>query len=120
MNFVDYLEIDYVKDKNGEIITRIPIRQYYLNINNIVHGGVIMSLIDTASGKKASEFFGDSIFVTCDGFTNFLRPAYNTDYLYAKCEIKKAGKMLVNVDCDVIDDDNKLIAIGRFSFMKTK
>lgn len=116
MNFVDYLEIEYIKDKDGEILTRIPIKNYCLNINKIVHGGVIMTLIDTACGKKASEVFGEVEFVTTEGSTNFLRPAHDTDYLYAKCEIKKRGRKIVNIDCDVVDDSKKLIAIGRFSF----
>ncbi|NVF10989.1 PaaI family thioesterase [Anaerococcus sp. AGMB00486] len=118
MNFVDYLEIEYIKDKDGEILTRIPIKNYCLNINNIVHGGVIMTLIDTACGKKASEIFGEVEIVTTEGYTNFLRPAHDTAYLYAKCNVRKKGRHIVNIDCDVFDDNCKLISIGRFSFFK--
>lgn len=117
MNFTDYLEIKYIEDENGEIITKIPIKDYCLNIHGIVHGGVIMTLIDTSAGKKASQYFGDKEFVTVDGYTNFLRPGKDTEYLYSKCFAKKVGKKLVNVDSDVFDDNDKLIAIGRFSFM---
>lgn len=118
MNFVDYLEIEYVEDDDGEIITRIPIKEYCLNINGIVHGGVTMTLIDTACGKKASEVFGESEFVTTEGSTHFLRPVFKTKYLYAKCKVKKSGRQIVNIDCDVVDDNEKLIAIGRFSFFR--
>ncbi|MDU1316540.1 PaaI family thioesterase [Anaerococcus hydrogenalis] len=117
MNFVDYLEMEYVKDKDGEIITKIPIKDYCMNINGIVHGGVTMTLIDTACGKKASEYF-EGEFVTSDGYVNFLRASKNTKFLYAKCKTKKVGRKLINIDCDVFDDNKKLIAIGRFTFMK--
>ncbi len=117
MNFVDYLEMEYVKDEDGEIITKIPIKDYCMNINGIVHGGVTMTLIDTACGKKASEYF-EGEFVTSDGYVNFLRAGKNTKFLYAKCTAKKVGRKLINIDCDVIDDNNKLIAIGRFTFIK--
>ncbi len=117
MNFVDYLEIEYEKDDDGDLITKIPIREHCLNIYKIIHGGVTMTLIDTACGKKASEYF-DGEFVTSDGYVNFLRAGKNTKYLYAKCKAKKIGRKIVNIDCDVFDDDKKLIAIGRFSFMK--
>lgn len=117
MNFVDYLEMEYVKDEDGEIITKIPIKDYCMNINGIVHGGVTMTLIDTACGKKASEYF-EGKFVTSDGYVNFLRAGKNTKFLYAKCTAKKVGRKLINIDCDVIDDNKKLIAIGRFTFMK--
>ena len=36
----------------------------------------------------------------------------------AKCKTKKVGRKLINIDCDVFDDNKKLIAIGRFTFMK--
>lgn len=117
MNFVDYLEIEYIEDDDGEIISRIPIREYCLNINKIIHGGVTMTLIDTACGKKASEFF-DGEFVTSDGYVNFVRAGKDTKFLYAKCNAKKVGRKVINIDCDVFDDRKKLIAIGRFTFMK--
>ncbi|MDU3687230.1 MAG: PaaI family thioesterase [Anaerococcus hydrogenalis] len=117
MNFVDYLEMEYVKDEDREIITKIPIKDYCMNINGIVHGGVTMTLIDTACGKKASEYF-EGEFVTSDGYVNFLRAGKNTKFLYAKCTAKKVGRKLINIDCDVFDDNKKLIAIGRFTFMK--
>lgn len=117
MNFVDYLEIEYIEDDDGEIISRIPIREYCLNINKIIHGGVTMTLIDTACGKKASEYF-DGEFVTSDGYVNFLRAGKDTKFLYAKCMAKKIGRKVINIDCDVFDDRKKLIAIGRFTFMK--
>lgn len=117
MNFVDYLKMEYVKDDDGEIITRVPIEEYCLNINKIVHGGLTMTLIDTACGKKASEYF-DGEFVTSDGYVNFLRPASKTSYLFAKCKAKKIGRTIANIDCDVFDDEKNLIAIGRFTFIK--
>ena len=49
---------------------------------------------------------------------NFLRASKNTKFLYAKCKTKKVGRKLINIDCDVFDDNKKLIAIGRFTFMK--
>lgn len=118
MNFVDYLEIEYIEDENEGLLTRIPIKEYCLNIHGIVHGGVTMTLIDTACGKKADEYFKGQSFVTVDGLTNFLRPASDSKYLYAKCTCKKAGRTMVNIDCDVFDDNRKLIAMGRFSFIK--
>ncbi len=117
MNFVDFLEMEYVKDNDGSIITKIPIKDYCMNINGIIHGGVTMTLIDTACGKKASEYF-DGEFVTSDGYVNFLRAGKDTEFLYAKCMAKKVGRRVINIDCDVFDDRRKMIAIGRFTFMK--
>ncbi len=118
MNFFDYLKMEFIKDKNNDTITRVPIEDYCLNVNGVVHGGVTMSLIDNAAGRIAIEALGDSKIVTVDGQTNFLRPASDTKYLYAKCKLRKLGRQIVNVDCDVFDDDENLIAIGRFSFMR--
>ena len=117
MNFVDFLEMEYVKDNDGSIITKIPIKDYCININGIIHGGVTMTLIDTACGKKASEYF-DGEFVISDGYVNFLRAGKDTEFLYASCKAKKVGRRLINIDCDVFDDRRKVIAIGRFTFMK--
>ena len=117
MNFVDFLDMEYVRGDDGSIITKIPIKDYCMNINGIIHGGVTMTLIDTACGKKASEYF-DGEFVTSDGYVNFLRAGKDTEFLYASCKAKKVGSRLINIDCDVFDDRRKVIAIGRFTFMK--
>lgn len=119
MNFNDFLKVEYIKDENGKLLTRIKIEDYCYNIHKIVHGGVIMTLIDSACGKAASDKVKKDI-VTLDGSTNFLRACKDTKYLYGHCKVKKAGRKIISVDCDVVDDLGNLIAIGRFNFYVIK
>ena len=78
------------------------------------HGGPIAALIDTAGTFALSLILGHGV-PTINFRTDFLRPAINTN-LHAAAQVRRAGRTVGVVDIDVVNDEGKLIAVGRGTF----
>ena len=78
------------------------------------HGGPIAALIDTA-GCYALIMKTAQPVPTINFRTDYLRPAINTT-LHATATVRRVGRTIGVVDVDVVDDNDKLLAVGRGSF----
>ncbi|MEO1056041.1 MAG: PaaI family thioesterase [Actinomycetota bacterium] len=78
-----------------------------------LHGGAIASLIDTA-GTFLLVMVTDNPPSTIDMRTDYLRPA--TGDVHAVATVRRAGRTIGVVDVDVIDADDRLVAVGRCTF----
>jgi uncharacterized protein (TIGR00369 family) len=78
------------------------------------HGGPIASLIDTAGCFALVMVLGHGV-PTVSFRTDYLRPAINTS-LRAIATVRRAGRTIGVVDVDVLDDQDKLVAVGRCTF----
>jgi len=78
------------------------------------HGGAIASLIDIAGDYALWAVLGHGV-PTINFRTDYLRPAAATD-LRAVARIRRAGKTVAVVDIDVLDDQGRLVAIGRGTY----
>lgn len=113
IEFDDYIGIEISKEGDG--LAKIALKEEHFNAIGTVHGGVIMTLCDTTCGYYTHYITGKAP-ATVDGSFNFLNPCFGGKYLYANAKIIKAGKNLVTLDCDVEDDNKRLIATSRFTF----
>src|ERR1700678_3385149 len=75
------------------------------------HGGVIASLIDIAGDFALIAVLGHGV-PTINLRVDYLRPATRTD-LIAEARVRRAGRTIGVVDIDVLDDQGRLIALGR-------
>jgi uncharacterized protein (TIGR00369 family) len=75
------------------------------------HGGPIASLIDIAGDYALWAMLGFGV-PTINLRIDYLRPAAATD-LKAVARVRRAGRTVGVVDIDVIDDQDRVIAIGR-------
>jgi len=75
------------------------------------HGGVIASLIDIAGDFALIWALGFGV-PTINFRADYLRPAVKTS-LCARAKIRKIGRSVGVVDIDVLDDQQRVIAIGR-------
>ena len=75
------------------------------------HGGVIASLIDIAGDFALIALLGYGV-PTINFRVDYLRPAAKTD-LVAHARVRRAGRTIGVVDIDVLDQEGRLIALGR-------
>ncbi len=75
------------------------------------HGGVIASLIDIAGDFALIAILGYGV-PTINFRVDYLRPAAKTD-LIAEARVRRAGRTIGVVDIDVLDEQGRLIALGR-------
>ena len=78
------------------------------------HGGAIASLIDIAGDYALWAMLGYGV-PTINIRIDYLRPASDTR-LRAQARVRKAGKTVGVVDIDVLDDQGRLIAVGRGTY----
>lgn len=114
MSFSDQFDIELREIDENNLILRCKMDNNFLNELNAVHGGVIMSLADNASGYIASakKYTAPTLSMT----THFLRPLMDTSYIYAKARVIKRGSRIITVDCEVYGDNKKIAAITRSEF----
>lgn len=114
MSFNDQFNIEIKEIDEYNLILRCKMEENFLNEINAVHGGVIMTLADDASGfiASAKKYTAPTLSMT----THFLRPLMDTSYIYAKAKVIKRGSRIITVDCKVYGDDEKIAAITRSEF----
>ena len=114
MSFNDQFNIEIKEIDEDNLILRCKMEENFLNEINAVHGGVIMTLADDASGfiASAKKYTAPTLSMT----THFLRPLMDTSYIYAKAKVIKRGSRIITVDCEVYGDDEKIAAITRSEF----
>ncbi len=78
------------------------------------HGGAIASLIDIAGDYALWAMLGYGV-PTINIRIDYLRPASDTR-LRAQARVRKAGRTVGVVDIDVLDDQGRLIAVGRGTY----
>lgn len=114
MSFSDQFDIEIREIDEDNLILRCKMEKNFLNELNVIHGGVLMTLADNASGYIASakKYTAPTLSMT----THFLRPLMATDYIYAKAKVIKRGSRIITVDCEVYGDDEKTAATTRTEF----
>ena len=82
----------------------------HANPMGTLHGGVLCDLADAAMGMAfVSTLSPDESFTTIALSVNFFRPVWQAD-LRAEGRVVNRGKNVGYVECDVTDQDGKLIA----------
>ena len=74
------------------------------------HGGVLCDLADAAMGMAfVSTLAPDKSFTTTALSINFFRPVWQT-LLHADAHVVNRGKNLGYIECEVVDQDDRLVA----------
>ncbi|MEQ9396059.1 PaaI family thioesterase [Marinobacter salarius] len=112
-------QIESWNDEEQVLTLTMPLRAEFERLpgSGQIHGGPIASLIDTA-GCYALMAVTGSIVATITFRTDYLRPAKNTA-LRAVATVRKAGRSVGVVDVDVVNECEKLVAIGRGTYSST-
>ncbi|WP_158232566.1 PaaI family thioesterase [Sporosarcina sp. P13] len=90
------------------------------NINNTLHGGAIVSLMDVAISSTLRSIHPEPV-TTVSLTTNFINPAEFGKTVYASASIVDSKSRIRYVNSRVLDEDGKVIAdgMGVFSLLKT-
>ena len=75
-----------------------------------LHGGVLCDLADAAMGMAfVSTLASDESFTTTALSINFFRPVWQAA-LRAEARVVNRGKNLGHIECEVLDQDDRLVA----------
>lgn len=111
-----FLGIEMLEYGDGIARCSIQLQPQHLNTGGRVHGGVLTSLADTASGVAVRSIRPDGkLTATTDLSISFIRPPKGEELL-AIAEVIHAGRQLYRVEVDIMSAD-KLVARSSATFM---
>ncbi len=121
-NPTNYFGFQLVKAERGRAVFRMPVLDLHKQIHRVVHGGVLATLADTAGGFAAflAAPSGSRV-VTIEMKINFLEAVEHGE-IKADARVLRQGRTTSVVDCDVTDQDGRLVskALMTFSILSPK
>ena len=114
VGFGDFCGMEILSMDNRRMTARMPLRKEFRNVHGFAHGGIIDTLMDTASGVLAT-FASDPVcrVVTRSADIHFVRPLDGA-YLQAEAQVIKCGRTCCLVETKVYDDQGRVCTAGIF------
>ncbi len=94
----------------GRAVVELEAAPRHANPMGTVHGGILCDIADAAMGMAYAASLDDGeSFTTLELKINFLKPV-RTGKLIATGRVVKGGRTVGLVECDVVDDKERLVA----------
>lgn len=116
--FAHLLKVELGEMKRGAAAIHLEVRDELRQNNGVVHGGVIASLVDTAAAFAILTFLEpDQTTTTVDLTIHYLRPLLK-GRITAEARVLRAGRRILTISVDVLDEDKVLAATTLTSFIR--
>ena len=112
--FVEYLHIDVVPELGGGVHLELRVDEYHTNLYGIVHGGVLMTMADTAMG--AACLACNKKVVTLELGTDFMHSVPLTTCVRTRAKVLHDGRQTMACECEIINDEGKIFAKSHATF----
>ena len=101
---------DLVELEKGAVVVSFESKAQHANPMGTLHGGILCDVADAAMGMAyASTLEDGESFTTLELKINFLRPVWKAR-LTARGRVVSRGKTVGLVECDVVDEKDRLVA----------
>lgn len=95
---------------SGEVTMELEAQEHHLNISGIVHGGVLLSMLDSVMGGAVITHLNEGEWTATESLTtNFLRPGH-PGKLTGYGRVDRRGKLTAFVSGEIKDADGNVIA----------
>lgn len=107
----------YYRQDDKLTIIAIKVEERHLNTRGIVHGGMLMTLADSALGIALSmTSTPPQPMVTVNMATDFFHPVRQGDWLEARVEVERVGSRLAYATCYLYVGEQRILrATGVFA-----
>ncbi len=100
----------------GRAEARLTITEAHLNPNGVVHGAVLFALVDTGMGAAAMSLLEEAeACASIEVHLRFLVPCAAGEVV-ARPTVRRRGRRILHLDCEVVDEAGTLVALGTGSF----
>jgi len=108
------LGMTLIEVAHGRAVFTITPAEYLYNPIGLVHGGIAMTLLDSATGCAVQTTLDAGVgYSTVTGSTNLIRPiTKDTGLLRAEAEIINVGRRIATAEGRIVDAAGKLYAHG--------
>ena len=116
--FVHLLKIELGEVRRGAATLYLEVRDELRQNNGVVHGGVIASLVDTAAAFAIiTSLEKEQTTTTVDLTIHYLRPLFR-GRATAEARVIRAGRRILAIRVDVLDETQTLAATALTSFIR--
>lgn len=116
--FIKLIGMELLELKTGEAILRLKMRDDLRQPHGVLHGGATASIIDTATAFAViSVLEKDEKATTVDLTVHYLRPVTEGE-IFCTAKIVRAGRRLLTVSAEVVNEQEKLIATALSTYSK--
>lgn len=117
--FVENLGFELLRFEGGHAAVRLRPRAEQLNIFGKVHGGVLMTLMDTTMAQAARTVQPDHGAVTIEMKTSFFRPAEGSSLIRAEGRLLHRTRAMAFTEATIYDESGQACAhaTGTFKFI---
>lgn len=98
------------KKEDGSKRYGLQIDERHLNTLGVVHGGVIIGLLDQVLANEAWAATDRKPLVTIQLDTRFIKAARKGDFVTSEATVRRGTRSLVFVDADLVSENGDLIA----------
>lgn len=113
-HFVEYMHVQVQPLPSGEVRLELPIDEIHTNLYGIAHGGVLMTMADTAMG--AACLACNKKVVTISLTTNFLHAVPLTTKVITTAQVLHDGRHTMTCECELMSEEGKIFAKAQGSF----
>lgn len=116
--YVRLLGMEFVSAERGAATFALDVRDDLTRMGGILHGGAIVSLLDTAAAFAVHTLLdAESRTVTIELTTHFLRPA-SAGRVEARARVLRAGRRILFISAEVTDQTGVLIATATTTYVR--
>ena len=112
--FVEYLQTEVVPTADGGVQLELTVEAEHTNLYGIIHGGVLMSMADTAMG--AAALARNKKVVTMNLSMDFMHSVPLTTRLIATGKVLHDGRHTMTLESEITNADGKLFAKAHGTF----
>lgn len=99
-----------VSAEEGSVGVEFTVRDEMTNPAGILHGGTAASMLDDVMGMTVFMLGRETFYTTVNLNVDYLSPAKIGDTLLVKSKIIRAGKTVINIECQILNADHKIVA----------
>lgn len=112
--FLEYLHARVILDGDGQVRLELTAEEEHTNLYGIVHGGVLMTLADTAMG--AAALARNKRVVTLSLSMDFMHSVPLTTRILATGRVLHDGRHTMALESELKDDAGKIFAKAHGTF----
>ena len=114
--FHTWAGMEVVEASAGEVTVAMDVRDRHVNLQGLVHGGMLAILADTACGLSIrSAMEAGRLHVTTDMDIHYLAPA-RPGRLFGRGKAVRVGRSLAFAEASIEDAEGKLLARAQARF----
>ena len=106
--FADHMNVQVVPEEGDSVHLELVVEEYHTNLYNIVHGGVLMTLADTAMG--AACLVHNKKVVTISLGMEFMHAVPLTQRILTSATVLHNGTRTMSCECEILSEEGKLFA----------